>query len=140
MRKVLFFMAILLIAGSVTISGCTKYADPDLKITSNLSKVSDDPGTGNITYDVKLTVANVGTNNAYKVKILTILSTAKDQAEYRFTNRNTDAGDIEKGTVKTFTERMTIPATKTNYDLITTGKQQPNIETQIMSVSSNVMG
>lgn len=140
MRRVLFFLAILLIAGSVTISGCTKYADPDLKITSNLSKVSDDPGTGNITYDVKLTVANVGTNNAYKVKILTILSTPKDLSEYRFTSRTTDAGDIEKGAVRTFNERMTLPATKANHDLIIAGTQQPAIETKIMSVSANVMG
>jgi hypothetical protein len=140
MRKILFFLAVLLIFGAVAISGCTKYADPDLKITSNLSKVSDDPGTGNITYDVKLTVANVGTNNAYKVKVMTILSTPKDLSEYRFASRTTDAGDIEKGAVRTFTERMTLPATKTNHDLIIAGTQQPAIETKIISVSANAMG
>jgi len=139
MRTILLIL-VLLLGGMVAISGCTKYADPELKITTNLSKVSDDPGTGNITYDVKLTVANVGTNNAYRVKVMTILSTAKDQPEYRFTNRNTDVGDVEKGDLKTFTERMTIPATKTNYDLIMAGTQQPSVENQIMSVSSNVMG
>ncbi|HWQ63369.1 MAG TPA: hypothetical protein VN429_03055 [Methanospirillum sp.] len=138
MRKILLFLVVLLIAGAVVISGCTKYADPDLKITSNLSKVSDDPA-GNITYDVKLTVANVGTNNAYKVKVMTILSTPKDLSEYRFDSRTTDAGDIEKGAVRTFTERMTLPATKANHDLIIAGTQQPAIETKIISVSANVM-
>ncbi|MDD1729944.1 MAG: hypothetical protein LUQ50_12855 [Methanospirillum sp.] len=140
MKVILLFLVILLIAGAVAISGCTRYADPELKITTNLSKVSDDPASGNITYDVKLTVANVGANNAYKVRVMTILSTPKDLSEYRFTSRNTDAGDIEKGTVRTFTERMTLPATKANYDLITAGTQQPAIETKIMSISANVMG
>jgi len=139
MRRILLVLITLLIAGTVALSGCTKYADPELKVTTNLSKVSDDPATGNITYDVKLTVANTGTNNAYRVKVMTILSTAKDQPEYRFVNRNTDVGDVEKGTVSTFTERMVLPATKTNYDLITAGTQQPDVESKVMSVSSNVM-
>jgi hypothetical protein len=140
MKKILQILVILLITGFVALAGCTKYADPELKITTNLSKISEDPTSGNITYDVRVTVANQGTNNAHKVKVMTILSTPKDLPDYRFTNRNTDVGDVAKGTVQTFTEQMTLPATKANYDLIIAGTQQPGVEAKIMSASSNVMG
>ena len=140
MKKIITILTFLLIIGGIIIAGCTKYADPELKITSNSSKISEDATTGNITYDISLVVANVGTNNAYQVKMLTILSTPKDLPEYRFTSKNTDVGEINKGVTKTFTERMILPTTKSNYDLIIAGSKKPEIETKLTSVTSNVMG
>lgn len=140
MKNVIGILIILLIAGSILITGCTKYADPVLKITSNLTKISEDSATGNITYDVTITVANIGANNAYQTKLLLILSTPKDLPEYRFINRNTDVGEVDKGTTKTFTERMILPTTKANYDLIIAGSKQPEVETKLTSATSNIMG
>ena len=141
MKNSLITVIIVLILVSVClIAGCSKYADPELKIGSNLTKITDDPATGNITYDLLLTVTNTGDNNAYQVKILAILSTPKDLPEYRFVNANINVGDVRKGEMKTFTERMTLPATRANYDLITSGSRQPEVETKLTSVTSNVMG
>jgi hypothetical protein len=130
----------LIVAGFILSAGCSKYADPELKITSNLIKTSEDPTTGNITYDVAITVENTGQNNAYQVKLLTILSTPKDLPEYRFINRNFEIGDVEKGKSKTASEQMVLTATKANYDLIISGSRNPEIETKVSSVTSNAMG
>ncbi|MFH0968422.1 MAG: hypothetical protein V1862_12135 [Methanobacteriota archaeon] len=129
----------LLLAGFLAVAGCSKYADPELKITNTLTKISEDPITGNITYDVSITVANIGQNNAYKVNLLTILSTPKDLPEYRFTNKNFNVGEVEKGKSETVSEHMILPTTKTNYDLIISGSREPEVDTKVSSVSSNMM-
>lgn len=139
-NPVITVIIVLMLVGVCLIAGCSKYADPELKISNNLTKITDDPATGNITYDLLLTVTNTGENNAYQVKVLAILSTPKDLPEYRFVNANINVGEIRKGETKTFTERMVLPATKENYDLITSGSRQPEVETKLTSVTSNVMG
>ncbi len=139
MKSPIQFLIILLIAGMMVIAGCTKYAEPELKIMSNLTKISEDPVSGNITYDVQATVANVGSNNAYQVRLLAILSTPKDLPEYRFINKNIEVGDVEKGKTQIVTERMILPTTKSNYDLISSGSLQPVIEIRLISSSSNIM-
>lgn len=130
----------LIIAGLILTAGCSKYADPELKITSNITKIADDPATGNITYNVAFTIANTGQNNAYQVIVLALLSTPKDLPEYRFVNTNIDVGEIDKGESKIFTEQMILPATRENYDLIISGSRQPEVETKLTSVTSSVMG
>lgn len=139
MKIHIFALLCFVIAGTILTAGCSKYADPELQITTNLTRVSDDVQTGNITYDMTVDVTNIGNNNAYQVKLLVLLSTPKSLSEYRFINKNIDVGDVEKKTTKTFTERMTLPATKQNYDLIMSGSQKPEIETKITSVTSNMM-
>ena len=140
MRNQIPMLICLLIIAFILIAGCSKYADPELQITSNLTRISDDAQSGNITYDVAIDVANTGNNNAYQVKILALLSTPKSESEYRFSSRTIDVGDIEKKTKKTFTERMTLPATKLHYERIMSGVENPEIETKLTSVTSNVMG
>ena len=117
MEKKIIVLTIILILGSLITAGCTKYSEPVLKITTNATKISENAATGSIEYDVRVTIANTGDNNAYKVKILTVLSTPKDLSEYRFTNKNTEIGDILKGTTTTITERMVLNTTKSNYDV-----------------------
>jgi len=133
-------LLILLISGFILTAGCSKYAEPELKFTTNITKISDNPANGEIVYDVAVSIANTGQNNAYQVKVLTVLSTPRDLPEYRFTNKNSEVGEVEKGTTKTVSERMTLMATKTNYDLLTSGSRSPDVEVTPLSVSSNVMG
>lgn len=130
----------LLMVGFLAVAGCSKYAEPDLKVSSNLTKISEDPKTGNITYNVIIAVANSGQNNAYKVSLLTILSTQKNLPEYRFINRNFEVGDVEKGKTVTVSGNMVLQTTKSNYDLIISGSEEPEIDTKVSSASSNVMG
>lgn len=130
----------MIITGLVLTAGCSKYADPELVITSNSTKLSEDQATGNITYDVSVTVKNSGENNAYRVKVLTILSTPKDLPEYRFETSTIDVGDIPAGKQETLTRQMILPATRANYELIIAGSRNPEVETKLTSVSSNVMG
>ena len=130
----------LLLVAFIAAAGCSKYADPELKITSNLTKISEDQTTGNITYNVAVTVTNTGQNNAYHVRVLTILSTPKDLPEYRFINHNFDIGEVEKGKSESATVQLILPATRSTYDLIISGSRDPEIETKLASVTSNVMG
>lgn len=129
-----------LLVFSILIAGCSKYADPELEITSELTRISGDPVTNSITYDVLITATNTGTNNAYRVRLLTILSTPKSLPEYRFVSANIDAGDIEKRSYRTYTQQLVLQATKANYDLIMNGAQEAEVETKVSSMSSNVMG
>lgn len=138
MNNLIIILGCLLVLSILT-AGCSKYADPELEITSELSRISGDPATNSITYDAVITVTNTGSNNAYRVKLLTILSTPKSLPEYRFVSANIDAGDIEKRTYRTFTQQLVLQATKANYDLIMSGAQTPEIETKVSSMSSNVM-
>jgi hypothetical protein len=131
---------LLIFTGMVLAAGCSKYADPELDITSTLTKVSEEPASGNITYSVSVTVSNTGENNAYQVKVLAILSTPKDLPEYRFTAETIGVGEVRSGQQETFTRQMVLPATRANYDLIISGSRNPDIETKITSVTSSVMG
>ena len=128
-----------LLIAFLAVAGCSKYADPELKITNSITKASEDPITGNITYDVTITVENTGQNNAYQVKVLTILSTPQDLPEYRFINQNFEIGEVEKGANETVSGQMILPATKANYDLISSGTRKPEIETKVTSATSNMM-
>lgn len=139
-NSVIVGILLLILAGLCLTAGCSKYADPELKIGSDIRKIADDPVTGNITYDVLITVTNTGENNAYQVKVLAILSTPKDLPEYRFVNVNINVGEVRKGENVTFTERMILPVTRANYDLMISGSRQPEVETKLTSVTSNVMG
>lgn len=136
----LIILITLLVAGSLIVAGCSKYAEPELKISNNITKISEDQTTHNITYNVIVSVTNTGQNNAYKVSLLTILSTPKDLPEYRFTNKVFDIGTVEKGKTETSSARMTLQTTPSNYDLLISGSRSPDIDTSMKSVSSNVMG
>ncbi len=141
MKRILITaIAIILFTAMILCAGCSQYADPKLDITSSFEKNSEDPSTGNITYDITVTIANTGENNAYQVNLLTILSTPRDLPEYRFTSTTFTVGDVLKGTRQTLNQQVILPATKTNYDLIISGTRTPEIETKITSVSSSVMG
>lgn len=129
-----------ILACMVLFAGCSKYADPKLDITNNITKISEDQVTGNITYDLSITVSNTGDNNAYQVKVLAIISTPKDLPEYRFSASTIDVGEVLKGEQETLTRQMVLPTTRANYDLIISGSRAPEIETKLTSVTSNVMG
>jgi len=133
-------VTIILFTAMILCAGCSKYADPKLDITSTFSKISEDPVTGNITYDISVTIANTGDNNAYQVNLLTILSTPRDLPEYRFTSTTFTVGDVLKGEKHSLNQQVILPATKTNYDLIISGTRTPEIDTKVTSVSSSVMG
>jgi len=139
-QKYLFAVLGLVFISLVLTAGCSTYAAPELVVTAALTKISDDKETGSITYDATISIENIGQNNAYNVQVMTILSTPKDLPEYRFINKNSEFGDVEKGTTKTITERMILPATMTNYNIIISGAREPEIETTLTSVTASVMG
>ena len=138
-NTVVLLTGILLIA-AIAGCGCTKYADPVLDISHTITRVSEDPRSGNLTYDLAISIANTGTNNAYQVKILAIISTPHDLPEYRFINSNIDIGDVPKGETRTHTERLVLPATRENYDLIISGTRQPEVDIKPTEITSNIMG
>ncbi|HWQ67020.1 MAG TPA: hypothetical protein VN372_09130 [Methanospirillum sp.] len=140
MKQVLLLAAIGLVLVSLLMAaGCSKYADPDLKITTNLTKVSEDPAAGTVTYDLEMYVTNIGGNNAYSVLVLAILSTPKDKPEYQFTTANIDVGTVEKGKIEHFNRQMVLPLNPANYAQVSSGALIPDVSTTITRVSSNVM-
>ena len=93
-----------------------------------------------ITYDVNLMIENTGSNNAYNVEVMALVSTPKDLPEYRFTHENIHIGTLEKHTSTSAGRQMSLEMTPDNYRRLSSGERQAEVETRVIKVSSNVMG
>ena len=134
-----------LLAGAVLIigilcAGCSSYAEPEISIDTSLTQVNVSEEDLSITYDVGVVVSNTGGNNAYSVVVMVILSTPKALPEYRFVNDNFEVGTVLKKESAKVSSRMTLPMTRENYSLITSGQAEAEIEARIMRMTSNIMG
>ncbi|NLV26983.1 MAG: hypothetical protein GXY48_07450 [Methanomicrobiales archaeon] len=120
--------------------GCNSYAEPDIEINSSVKLVNLSPSDYTITYDISIDVINKGSNNAYDVRAMSIISTPKDLPEYRFAHENIEIGTIPKQETVSVNRRLSLQMTKANYDLLSQGLRDVDVETKITRVSSNIMG
>jgi hypothetical protein len=134
----LLALSLLIITG-IFLAGCNSYAEPDIKMNTKINQVNVSPETNNITYDVTVDLTNTGSNNAYGVTIMVLLSTPKDNANYRFVNENVDIGTINKGDTVNVTKRLELQMTPDNYELLSQNHRQPEVETKLTRVSSSVL-
>jgi hypothetical protein len=129
----------VIIVTGIFFAGCSSYATPEISLDTSFVQVNASPETGNITYDVTVDLKNMGSNNAYDVSIMLLLSTPKDLANYRFVYENIDIGTIPKGETVKVTKRMELAMTKDNYDILSKNQDQPEVETKITKISSDIM-
>lgn|GEM_PF-707697 len=139
-RFFLYYYLILICIILILTTGCFSYGEPNIEMNAVTELVSADKTEQIITYDSIITITNTGTNNAYDLSLLTLLSTPPDQPEYRMTTGNIDIGTLKKG--ETTTKKITLPLQVTNlhYQKMASGEELPNIETKVLRVSSNIMG
>ena len=140
MTKISLVLLLLLFTGFILCAGCSSYATPELTIVPTITQVNAIPETNTITYDVNLMIENTGSNNAYNVEIMALVSTPKDLPEYRFTHENIQIGTLEKHTSTSAGRQMSLEMTPDNYRRLSSGQRQAEVETRVIKVSSNVMG
>lgn len=134
-----------LLAGAALIicilcAGCSSYAEPEISIDTTLTRVNISEEDLSVTYDVGVVVSNTGGNNAYSIVVMVILSTPKNLPEYRFVNENIEVGTVLKKESAKASRRMTLPMTRENFSLITSGQVEAEVEARIMRMTSNIMG
>lgn len=130
----------ILCIGLILAAGCFTYAEPEISMNASLKQVSTSPETNSITYDVTLNVENTGSNNAYDLAVMLLVSTPKDLPEYRFINENIEIGTLPKHESTSVIKQVTLTMTPDNYNRIISGERQAEVEPKVMRVSSNVMG
>lgn len=140
MTKISLVLLLLLFTGFILCAGCSSYATPELTIVPTITQVNAIPETNTITYDVNLMIENTGSNNAYNVEVMALVSTPKDLPEYRFTHENIQVGTVEKRTSTSVKRQLSLEMTPDNYQKLTSGARQAEVEAKVIKVSSNVMG
>lgn len=140
MNKPLFLIPVVFCIFFIFSAGCSSYAEPEISITPALKQVNTSAETLTITYDITLDIENTGSNNAYDVNVMVLLSTPKDLPEYRFVHDNINIGTIEKHKSTSATRQLSLPMTQENYDIISRGGRKAEVETTVTRVSSNIMG
>lgn len=140
MTKISLVLLLLLFTGFILCAGCSSYATPELTIVPIITQVNAIPETNTITYDVNLMIENTGSNNAYNVEVMALVSTPKDLPEYRFTHENIQVGTVEKRTSTSVKRQLSLEMTPDNYQKLTSGARQAEVEAKVIKVSSNVMG
>lgn len=139
-KNITLIFIVLLFVGSILCAGCNTYAEPELILNSTLQKVHVSPETQEITYDVTVDVTNKGGNNAYDVSVMVIVSTPKDLPEYRFVNDNFEVGTVPKQETISVSRQVTLQMTDSNFDLLSKGTRDAEIEAKVTRVTSNIMG
>lgn len=140
MTKISLVLLLLLFTGFILCAGCSSYATPELTIVPIITQVNAIPETNTITYDVNLMIENTGSNNAYNVEVMALVSTPKDLPEYRFTHENIQVGTVEKRTSTSVKRQLSLEMTPDNYQKLTSGARQAEVEAKVIKISSNVMG
>lgn len=140
MTKISLVLLLLLFTGFILCAGCSSYATPELTIVPTITQVNAIPETNTITYDVNLMIENTGSNNAYNVEVMALVSTPKDLPEYRFTHENIQVGTVKKRTSTSVKRQLSLEMTPDNYQKLTSGERLAEVETKVIKVSSNVMG
>ncbi|MDD3573698.1 hypothetical protein [Methanospirillum sp.] len=140
MTKISLVLLLLLFTGFILCAGCSSYATPELTIVPTITQVNAIPETNTITYDVNLMIENTGSNNAYNVEVMALVSTPKDLPEYRFTHENIQVGTVEKRTSTSVKRQLSLEMTPDNYQKLTSGARQAEVEAKVIKISSNVMG
>lgn len=135
-----FLLILILLTGSILCCGCNSYAEPELSLNTTISQAGVSEQDHTISYDVMVDVTNTGSNNAYDVMVMVILSTPKDLPEYRFVNENIEIGTVPKHETISSTRRLSLAMTPANYNLLFSGERKPEYETKVIRVSSNIMG
>lgn len=120
-------------------AGCSSYSEPELACTLSADKVGANAENLTITYDVTVDISNTGSNNAYNVMVMALLSTPEDRPEYRFTTENIEVGTVPKGEKISVTRRISLPMTRDNYNAITGGQAAVHGKAKVMRMSSNIM-
>ncbi|HPP79095.1 hypothetical protein, partial [Methanospirillum sp.] len=77
-------MLIGVLLSCILSAGCSSYAPPELSLVPTIKQVNVSPESRSITYDVSVDIENTGSNNAYGVEVMVLVSTPKDLPEYRF--------------------------------------------------------
>lgn len=140
MKKILLVSIFILVTGFILCAGCSSYAPPELTIVPTLQQVTVSPETNTITYEVSLDIENAGGNNAYDVEVMALVSTPKDLPEYRFTHENIPVGTVDKRTNTTVKRTLSLQMTPDNFQKISSGERQAEVEAKVIKVSSNIMG
>lgn len=87
-----------------------------------------------------LDITNTGSNNAYDVAVMVLVSTPTDLPEYRFIHENIEVGTIEKKQSTSVKTQLALQMTPDNYSLLSRGERKAEVEAKITSMSSNIMG
>ncbi|MBN1167259.1 MAG: hypothetical protein JXA44_09055 [Methanospirillaceae archaeon] len=121
-------------------TGCFSYSEPSIALEAAATLVSADESTMTVTYDISSLIKNTGSNNAYDVRILVLISTSPDQPEYRMNSATIDVGTLLKG--ETTTKALTLPleVTRLHFDKLASGEEKPHVEVKVSRISSNIMG
>lgn len=135
----LIFLSTLL-TGCILCTGCNSYAEPEIQVQPELHQVNISEADKTITYDVTVDVTNTGQNNAYDVMVMVIVSTPEDLPEYRLVNDNIDVGTVSKKETVSFTRRLTLPMTQSNFDILSKGEREAVVNAKVTRMSSNIMG
>lgn len=130
----------VLIVGFLLCAGCASYTTPEINIVPTITQVNASPDTLTLTYDVILDITNTGSNNAYDVAVMVLVSTPTDLPEYRFIHENIEVGTIEKKQSTSVKTQLALQMTPDNYSLLSRGERKAEVEAKITSMSSNIMG
>ena len=124
----------------ILLAGCSSYAPPELSLVPTIKQVNASPESLSVTYDVSVDIENTGSNNAYGVEVMVLVSTPKDLPEYRFVPENIPVGTVEKRSKTTINSQLVLPMTEDNFRKLSSGERQAEVETKVIKVSSNIMG